>query len=733
MNFAPIAFRLKAKFISFIVLLLIVFTVLITLHNIQSQETVIQQRLLNKALSITSLLAAGVSDAMGETNNHNLMPLLTNVLSQDEVSYVYVFDHAGYILTDGHENPSRKQPLNDPVSLRAVAVDSVMVQMTHHILDVAKAIDVNQKKLGGVRVGFSLAKIQTEITEIEYWNFGFGAGFIVFGTILTVFFVGHVTRPLKVLTEATQAVSMGDLDRQIEVHTSDELHTLSEAFNQMTNHLKLSQTALIATRDYTENILRSMNDALFVMTPKGYIETVNIELCNLLGYAESELLEQPAQMLFASDQDGFFDGTMVAQLLQHGTIRNVEKRLLTKTKREIPVLLSGAMLQNPAGETLGMVCAARNITNRLAAEAALRESEARFRMLSESAFEGIFIHQGGVILDANDQFARMLGFSKGSELIGKNCWRFVGRQARLMAITHIRDNNEQPFEATICPKKGEEFPIEVIGRSVPYAGKTVGVVAVRDIRERKQADSARRQLERQLVQSERMAAMGTVAAGIVHNLKNPLTSILGYAEMLKMKHPHLSEVDRIVSASENMHVMIENILAKNRQKKTPDRVDLNHLLKQELDFLYSDPFFQKEVKTEIHLDLHLPIVSGVYSDFAQIFGILLRNAIEAMYDQNEKILTVVTTHLTGEGILVEILDTGCGIPKAHLEKLFDPFYTTKTGDNDRPQGTGLGLYMARQLLNAYGGMIDVESEEKKGAKFCVRIPMKTVPQTEEKS
>lgn len=726
-----IALGLKTKITVLIAVLLTAFTVAIALYNIKTQETVTRQRLLDKAIAMTSLLSAGAADALARGEILDVKFLLTDVLAQNDVRYVYVFDPAGRILTDGTtENPHHLQTLDDPVSLRAVAVDSLMMQFRDDVLDVSKIIAVNRQKFGGVRIGFSLSTMHAEILALKHWNIGLGIGFIVLGTVLSICLVGRLVRPLKQLTEATKAVSWGDMNRHINVHTTDEMHALAEAFNQMTENLKLSQAALISTRDYTENILRSMTDALFVMNPEGEIERVNAALCDLLGYGENELIGRPAEAIFAPGEGAFFDGQVVAHLLQTGTVRNVEKHLLGKGGKKVTVLLSGAVVKNAEGEALGVVCAARDITDRLAAEMALRESEARFRRLSESAFEGIFIHRGGIILDANDQFAQMLGFSKGAELIGMNGWRFVGRNSRRVAIEHIRADDERPFEATICPKNGDEFPIEVVGRRVPYAGKPVGVVALRDIRERKQAEAERHGLERQLVQSERLAAVGTVAAGIVHNLKNPLTGILGYAELMKIKYPDIVETDRILASAENMRVMIENILAKSRQKKTREQVDLNQLLRRELDFLQADRLFRREVKTEVNLSAHLPLITGVYSDFSQVFGNLLRNAVEAMMcDCPEKVLRVSTIHSQDNSIQVEIRDTGCGIEKENLPNLFKPFFTTKT-DKDGPQGTGLGLYMTLQLLTAYGATIDVKSEVGKGALFRVCIPLKSTGESE---
>ena len=352
----------------------------------------------------------------------------------------------------------------------------------------------------------------------------------------------------------------------------------------------------------------------------------------------------------------------------------------------------------------------------------LRESEERFRRLSDSASEGIFIHQGSGIVEANDVFARMLGYEKADDIIGMNGWKFVGRNGRRTVLEHIRAGDERPFEITLIDKDGAEIPVEVIGKSVPYDGQVVGVVAIRDIRERLEAVEARRQLERQLIQSERMASVGMVAAGIVHNLKNPLTGVMGFAELLKLRNPDLIEAERIVSSAQQMKTMIENILSKSRQKMTPEPVDFNQLLERELDFLRADSTFKHEVETDIHLADQLPNVLCVYTEMSQVFGNLLRNAVESMHDLSKKVLCVTSSYVK-ERVVIEISDTGSGIKEEHLDYLFDPFFTTKTGEGkDEPQGTGLGLYMVKQMLDDYGATISVDSKVDVGTTFRVMLP-----------
>jgi len=227
-----------------------------------------------------------------------------------------------------------------------------------------------------------------------------------------------------------------------------------------------------------------------------------------------------------------------------------------------------------------------------------------------------------------------------------------------------------------------------------------------------------------LIQSERMASVGVVAAGIVHNLRNPLNGILGFGEFLLDERPDVEYLDQIVLAARQMNEMIENILAKSRQRGRSEPVDLNALLERELDFLEANRTFKYSVERDIDLADGLPPVTAVYTDLSQVFGNLLRNAVDAMYGRETKRLTVVSRLEDGH-VAVEVGDTGCGIPEEHVGRLFDPFFTTKSpGEGeDGPVGTGLGLYMVQRLLEAYGATVAVDSTVGAGTTFRVRIPV----------
>ena len=204
--------------------------------------------------------------------------------------------------------------------------------------------------------------------------------------------------------------------------------------------------------------------------------------------------------------------------------------------------------------------------------------------------------------------------------------------------------------------------------------------------------------------------------------------IQGYSELIQHLHPDLKDIDKVVDASHRMNEMIEDILAKSRQRRDIEAVDFNLLLRQELDFMEVDSNFKRKVETVVDLAQDLPLYECAYSDFSQTVGNLLRNAVDAMHKCKEKKLTVRST-LSADLIILEIEDTGCGIPAENISRLFDPFFTTKatTANGNEPVGTGLGLYMIKCLMEPYDAEIGVESTVDVGTTFRLKIPRTKKP------
>jgi signal transduction histidine kinase len=262
-------------------------------------------------------------------------------------------------------------------------------------------------------------------------------------------------------------------------------------------------------------------------------------------------------------------------------------------------------------------------------------------------------------------------------------------------------------------------------------------------------------LQKELIKLSKLSSIGMLAQGIAHNLSSPLLIILGRAELVKDKlldlrnklqqnlqsdspheKDHLSRLfEEYDNNIRNTEIIIENVaklteIVRNMMEKSHhdqmqdiQLLNISEICRQELKFLEADLFFKHHVNKVFELDDNLPLIKGVYSDFSQVILNIIQNAIEAMYDTEEKTLMVKTSH-DPDFIYLTISDTGCGIPQENIGRIFEPFFSTKGSlpKGKRPAGTGLGLHMVKILMEPYNVNIDVKSTVGHGTTFTLKIP-----------
>jgi len=228
-----------------------------------------------------------------------------------------------------------------------------------------------------------------------------------------------------------------------------------------------------------------------------------------------------------------------------------------------------------------------------------------------------------------------------------------------------------------------------------------------------------------LSEVESLALAGQHLAGILHNLISPLSYIMGHAQLLRMLHPEVERLEKIEAQAVRMEKIIGTILTKLKHSRSRQRelLQLNEILKEEVSFLEAYPFFKHEVRTCLDLAHELPEFEGLAADFSQLFGNLLRNAVEALQGQPRRELIITSCHDDCR-ICISIEDSGSGIAEHLYERIFQPFFSTKTSSVgvSGSLGTGLGLYSCRQLVLQYGGSIEVKSEPGHGTRFTVCLP-----------
>jgi len=255
---------------------------------------------------------------------------------------------------------------------------------------------------------------------------------------------------------------------------------------------------------------------------------------------------------------------------------------------------------------------------------------------------------------------------------------------------------------------------------------------------------------RDFVKKERQAVFGQMVQGIIHNINNPLTAVSGFAEIAKIKllkfieysevridqdgmkllKDSLNNIKKTLSASDMTKSIVNALLDKSRNESIEykQKIDLNELITQEVDFLKADSELKHTIKIDLDLDLSITKIFGIYTDFSQVTANLIKNAVDAMINSPKKELGICTKH-DSENIYVLVKDTGEGVSPANIEHIFDPFFTTKAckdkKKNEETGGTGLGLYTNKLLLSSYHAEISIKNLDT-GSLFTISIPKTNV-------
>lgn len=363
-------------------------------------------------------------------------------------------------------------------------------------------------------------------------------------------------------------------------------------------------------------------------------------------------------------------------------------------------------------------------------EAALRKSEATERALLESASEGIVVIDAtGRIALVNAAAERMFGFDR-QELLGQTLEILLPERIRDTHTGHRIDYFAGPrvrpmgigLDLAGRRKDGSEFPVEI---SLSYVQSPDGMMAmafITDITERKRVETELRHQRETLYQNEKLAALGTLSAGIAHEMNNPLGIMTSRIEVMLLEaeerglSPEVVEDLRVLHrASQRVAKIAGSLRSFARQSPNERRpVDLNTVV-DETVLLMQKTLSVDGVRLAAKLDRTLPFVFGDAAALQQVLLNLLTNAREAMAGGGDiRIETGRVPERPGWLRLV-VADTGCGIPPEALSKIFDPFYTTK------PTGTGLGLSVSYGIVQEHEGAMDVQSQPGQGTTFTLRF------------
>jgi PAS domain S-box-containing protein len=501
------------------------------------------------------------------------------------------------------------------------------------------------------------------------------------------------------------------------------------SFRDVTERM-LSDAALIKLQKAVD----TSSDAIFLTDKEGSFTYINPGFTMMYGYTPQDVVGRATPKIIRSgnvDEDAY--AKFWDTIAQNSEVRG---EFITKRKNGacVHVDATASPILDEHGALMGYLGIQRDITERKKAEAALTRSELLLRTSQEVAKIGYFVTDIATgEWESSPVLNKIFGLDGAIVHDGENWNELIAPQFRQSTLEHyhetIRDKGHYNIDYQIVrPTDGEIRWVSAIGElEYDGSGSPIRMIGtVQDITDRKL-------LEQQLLQSQKLEGIGTLAGGIAHDFNNLLALILGSAELLQQQtagQPAMKKyVDRIIEASERGTSISRQLLLFSRPEQAVlQPISLSHTISELQNMLMH--FLPKSITIETSIEVEDGIILGDAGQIHQALLNLSLNAGDAM--TNAGMLTIrefnVDAEVMGKKfgdaqrtpyVAVAVSDTGAGMEQAVLEKIFDPFFTTKK----HGKGTGLGLGIVHGIMKNHHGFIDVKSEAGKGTTFTLYFPL----------
>jgi PAS domain S-box-containing protein len=388
----------------------------------------------------------------------------------------------------------------------------------------------------------------------------------------------------------------------------------------------------------------------------------------------------------------------------------------------------GRIQRDASGRPLLIRGTVVDVSARKEAEQALRESEERFRRLAGASFEGVATSEAGVVIEANEQLAEMLG-CRLSDLVGRSIQDFVAAPSKQLVQDHLVEGAGAPYQHLARRADGSFFPVEVRARTVPYRGRTVRLSAIRDISERVEAERRQRRLEADLRNARIMESLGSLVAGVAHEARNPLFSITATLDAMERglrSQPKFADyATRLRSEVARLTRLTQDLLDYGRPSRLQQGeariADVVSRAARSCTSLAAE----RQVRIEIEMAPDLPALEIDAVQMERACANLITNALQHAPAGSVVRIGGSVERDPRPAVLVSVEDEGPGVPAEHVERVFEPFFTRRSG------GTGLGLSIVQRVVEAHAGQVAARNRAQGGACFSVRLPLGPAAETKQ--
>ncbi|MDY6839461.1 MAG: PAS domain S-box protein [Thermodesulfobacteriota bacterium] len=527
-------------------------------------------------------------------------------------------------------------------------------------------------------------------------------GYEAFDYLLKPFDIRETVRTIQ---RALQKRELFLKDRYVGKELRHRIVALERDFKEKTLQLRKSQVKY-------ENIIEGSDD-MIVVIQEGTTKYVNLKTLELTGRTKEETLDTPfIEMVHPEDRG------IVTEMYEkwperaRGAPGLCTFRILKKDGASIWSEAKAVVTEWE--EETALLNIVRDISERKRVEESLRIKDAALA----SSINGVALADlEGHLTYVNNAFLKLWGYDSAEELMGKpvqDLWK--SRKEALEAVRTLRKSGGWRGEMSGVRRDGSLFILQISASMVSNAeGKPLSMMAsFVDITEKKEMEEA-------MLRSEKLSSIGQLAAGLAHELRNPLAVISSCAQFCTENmelEPTVSENLEMISRSvQRANKLINDLLAFARPSRLEWKdVDVNDLVSRTWNMakLEASPF---DTEFVLQLEERLPKIVGDEEKLGQVFINLIQNAVQAISAKGK---ITVRTHVLGQQDQVEVnvIDNGPGVPEDYRHKIFDPFFTTKDA------GTGLGLSICHSIVQQHKGSMSMECDDLSGTKFCVRLPFK---------